>query len=215
MNSTRHYSLFDKFIIESDRVLRTLSKDAHLSAIPSPAEDDEEAILSSSERKHASGLMRVNHTGEVCAQALYQGQALTAKLPNTREEMERAAKEEADHLHWCSERLKELNSRPSMLNPLFYGASFSLGALAGAVSDKMSLGFVAATEELVCDHLEKHLDELPKNDQKSRSVVKQMLTDEARHKQAALDAGGSEFPFPVKMGMKVMSAIMTKTTYRI
>jgi ubiquinone biosynthesis monooxygenase Coq7 len=215
MNTTRHYSLFDKLIIESDRALRTLSKNAHLSATPSPAGNDDESILSTSERKHASGLMRVNHTGEVCAQALYQGQALTAKLPNVREEMEQAAKEEIDHLHWCDERLKELNSRPSMLNPLFYGVSFSMGALAGAVSDEVSLGFVAATEELVCKHLEKHLDELPENDPRSRSVVKQMLKDEARHKQAALDAGGSEFPFPVKMGMKLISEIMTKTTYRI
>lgn len=215
MNTTRHYSLFDKLIIESDRILRTLSKDAHISSSHSPAANLDEPILSVSERKHASGLMRVNHTGEVCAQALYQGQALTAKLPDVREEMEKAAKEEVDHLHWCNERLKELNSRPSLLNPLFYGASFSMGALAGAVSDKVSLGFVAATEELVCQHLEKHLDELPDNDQKSRSIVKQMLEDEARHKQAALDAGGSEFPLPIKMGMKLMSKVMTKTTYRI
>lgn len=159
--------------------------------------------------------MRINHTGEVCAQALYQGQGLTAKLPEVREEMEQAAQEETDHLHWCNERLQQLNSRPSLLNPLFYGASFSMGALAGAVSDKVSLGFVAATEELVCQHLEKHLDELPATDQKSRSVVKQMLEDEARHQQAALDAGGSEFPTPVKMGMQLLSKVMTKTTYRV
>ncbi len=215
MSASRHYSLFDKIIIESDRVLRTLSKNASNAAQVSPAQDIPEPILDDVEAKHAAGLMRINHTGEVCAQALYQGQALTAKLPDVREEMEQAAQEEVDHLSWCDERLQQLNSQPSLLNPVFYGLSFSMGAAAGVISDKVSLGFVAATEELVCSHLEKHLEELPEGDTKSRAIVTQMLDDEARHQQMALDAGGSEFPAPVKMGMKLMSKVMTKTTYRI
>jgi len=214
-NSTRQFSAFDKLIIESDRVLRTLSKNTQISKKLSPADTCDEPSLSTSERKHSAGLMRINHTGEVCAQALYQGQALTAKLPDVRHEMEQAAQEEIDHLHWCDKRLSELNSRPSYLNPLFYGASFTMGALAGKISDKISLGFVAATEELVCKHLEKHLDELPENDQKSLAIVKQMLSDEARHQQAALDAGGSDFPIPIKMGMQLLSKVMTKTTYKL
>lgn len=215
MNASRHYSLFDKLIIESDKVLRTLSKNASTAAQPSPAHAIKQGELSPEESSHAAGLMRINHTGEVCAQALYQGQALTAKLPHVREEMEQAALEEVDHLSWCDERLQQLNSQPSLLNPIFYGLSFSMGATAGAISDKISLGFVAATEELVCNHLEKHLEELPKDDAKSRAIVERMLEDEARHKQTALDAGGSEFPAPVKLGMKLISRIMTKTTYRL
>ena len=129
--------------------------------------------------------------------------------------MEVAAKEESDHLHWCDERLKQLNSHSSALNPLFYGLSFGMGALAGAVSDKVSLGFVAATEDQVCQHLEKHLDQLPASDHKSRAIIEQMLEDEARHKQSALEAGGSHFPSPVRFGMSLMSKVMTKTTYHI
>lgn len=215
MSESRHYSLFDKLIIESDRVLRTLSQSAQTANRPSPAKSVAEAELSPQETKHAAGLMRINHTGEVCAQALYQGQALTAKLPNVREEMEHAAEEEVDHLSWCDERLHQLNSQPSRLNPLFYGLSFSIGACAGAISDKVSLGFVAATEELVCKHLQSHLQELPKNDQKSQAIVSQMLIDEAQHQQTALDAGGARFPFPIKFGMTLLSKAMTKTTYHV
>jgi len=215
MSRSRHYSLFDKIIIESDKVLRTLSKSASTATQVSPAQDIAEPTLDKTETKHAAGLMRINHTGEVCAQALYQGQALTAKLPDVREEMEQAAQEEVEHLSWCDERLQQLDSQPSLLNPAFYGLSFAMGATAGLISDKVSLGFVAATEELVCGHLEKHLEELPEGDAKSRAIVGQMLEDEARHRQTALDAGGSQFPAPVKMGMKLMSKVMTKTTYRI
>ncbi len=215
MNRSRNYSLFDKLIIESDRVLRTLSKNAQTPSQTSPAQTVAETPLSEQESKHSAGLMRINHTGEVCAQALYQGQALTAKLPNIREEMEQAAAEEVDHLSWCDERLQQLNSHTSVLNPIFYGLSFSMGAFAGAISDKISLGFVAATEELVCQHLESHLQQLPEQDLKSRAVVTQMLEDEARHQQTALDAGGSHFPMPIKFGMKLLSKAMTKTTYHI
>jgi ubiquinone biosynthesis monooxygenase Coq7 len=159
--------------------------------------------------------MRVNHAGEVCAQALYQGQALTAKLPEVGEQMEHAAAEEIDHLAWCEERIQELGGRTSALNPLWYAMSFGIGAGAGLISDKLSLGFVAATEDQVCAHLQLHLEELPGNDQKSRAIVEQMLEDEARHAQSALDAGGHQFPAPVKKLMTLVSAAMTGSSYRL
>lgn len=215
MSTQPHHSFFDRLITEGDKVLRTLATGNKASGLPSPALQTPEGELSEAERQHAAGLMRVNHTGEVCAQALYQGQSLTAKLPHVREEMEQAAKEEVDHLNWCDERLQQLDSRSSLLNPLFYGLSFSMGAVAGAIGDKTSLGFVAATEEQVCNHLEKHLDELPNNDHKSRAIINKMLEDEARHQQTALEAGGTDFPAPIKFGMSLMSKVMTKTTYRV
>jgi ubiquinone biosynthesis monooxygenase Coq7 len=175
----------------------------------------DDVTLSDDERKHAAGLMRVNHSGEVCAQALYQGQALTAKLPKVRLEMEQAAAEEVDHLAWCQERLDSLDSQPSLLNPLWYGLSFGVGAVAGLVGDKVSLGFVAATEEQVCKHLESHLQSLPAQDEKSRAVVGKMLEDEAKHAHAALDAGGVNFPAPVKGAMTLMSKLMTEASYKI
>ena len=156
--------------------------------------------------------MRVNHTGEVCAQALYQGQALTAKLPAVREEMERAADEEIDHLAWCEERVKQLGGHLSVLNPLWYGMSFGLGAAAGLIGDKTSLGFVSAIEDQVCEHLEEHLQTLPPCDEKSRAIVETMLEDEARHSHAALAAGGTQFPAPIKKGMTLVSRLMTRTS---
>jgi len=215
MSSKRHLSLIDRFITESDKALRTLATGNKASGLASPARTVAEGELSESERRHAASLMRINHTGEVCAQALYQGQALTAKLPHVREEMDAAAKEEVDHLNWCDERLSQLNSHTSVLNPAFYGLSFGMGAIAGAISDKVSLGFVAATEDQVCQHLEKHLDELPATDSKSRAIVVKMLEDEARHKQSALEAGGAEFPTPITLAMKLLSTVMTKTTYHV
>ncbi|MGN0921630.1 MAG: 2-polyprenyl-3-methyl-6-methoxy-1,4-benzoquinone monooxygenase [Cellvibrio sp.] len=210
------FTAIDRFVINLDNALKTLAAGSDLtSERPSPAAQEPATTLSDDERKHAAGLMRVNHTGEVCAQALYQGQALTAKLPHVRKEMEKAAEEEIDHLVWCQKRLDELGSRPSITNPLFYGMSFTIGAAAGLVSDKMSLGFVAATEDQVCKHLEKHLQELPAQDLKSRAVVKQMLVDEAIHADMALDAGGYRFPTPVKQVMTLISKVMTKTVYRI
>jgi ubiquinone biosynthesis monooxygenase Coq7 len=159
--------------------------------------------------------MRVNHSGEVCAQALYQGQALTARLPEVRREMEAAADEEMDHLAWCEARLRELDDHPSYLNPLWYGLSFGLGATAGAISDRLSLGFVAATEQQVCKHLDSHLARLPEQDTASRAVVAQMLEDEARHAHTALDAGGIPFPAPVRGLMSLVSRVMTETSYRL
>jgi len=159
--------------------------------------------------------MRINHTGEVCAQALYQGQALTARLPRVRQAMEHAAEEEIDHLAWCEQRIRQLGSHTSVLNPLFYGLSFGIGASAGLISDRISLGFVAATEDQVCKHLDEHLERIPETDQKSRAILLQMREDEARHSTAALDAGGLRFPAPIKFGMSLMAKVMTKTTYRI
>jgi ubiquinone biosynthesis monooxygenase Coq7 len=159
--------------------------------------------------------MRINHTGEVCAQALYQGQALTAKLPDVRVAMEHAADEEIDHLAWCEQRIRQLGSHPSVLNPLFYGLSFGVGAVAGLISDKVSLGFVAATEDQVVKHLDDHLQQLPANDDKSRAILEQMRLDEERHATSALEAGGLRFPAPLKFGMTLLSKVMTKSAYRL
>jgi 3-demethoxyubiquinol 3-hydroxylase len=212
----RHLSLIDTFIINADRALRTLAAGSDMtSERPSPARPLKEADLSEAERKKSAALMRVNHTGEVCAQALYQGQAFTAKLPVVRVEMEKAAEEEIDHLVWCQERIDALGSHTSYLNPVWYGLSFAIGAGAGLVSDKVSLGFVAATEDQVCKHLQDHLTQLPEGDARSRAVVEQMLEDEARHADMALSAGGYNFPTPVKGLMTLVSKVMTTTSYRI
>jgi ubiquinone biosynthesis monooxygenase Coq7 len=209
----RRLSLIDKLIGEADSVLRTLSNSGHSAQRPSPAKGHSEAELDNEQRRHVAGLMRVNHTGEVCAQALYQGQALTARLPDVREDMQHAAQEEIDHLLWCEERLTELGSHTSRLNPAWYGLSFALGAAAGAIGDKWSLGFVAATEERVCGHLRDHLKSLPVDDSKSRLILQQMLEDEERHGENALAAGGEEFPRPVKDAMTAVSQVMTTSSY--
>ncbi|WP_425642946.1 2-polyprenyl-3-methyl-6-methoxy-1,4-benzoquinone monooxygenase [Marinomonas gallaica] len=210
-----HLTKLDKAVMQFDRALQTLIPKAATAARLSPARLHEEAPLEPSERKHSIGLMRINHTGEVCAQALYAGQATTAKLDTVRTEMEHAANEEIDHLVWCEERLLELGSQPSILNPLFYGASYCIGAGAGLISDKLSLGFVAATEDQVCLHLDQHMSALPAQDQRSRAVLEQMHIDEAKHKQMALDSGGYEFPQPVMNIMTLVSKLMTHSTYRI
>ena len=211
----RHLSPFDKFIQNADLALRTIIPGAANQQRPSPAQSSTESELDEQERKHAAGLMRINHTGEVCAQALYQGQALTAKLPEVREAMEEAAAEEVDHLVWCENRITQLGSHTSLLNPAFYGLSFGIGAVAGAISDKISLGFVAETERQVCNHLSEHMTSLPIQDEKSKAILLQMLDDEARHATAAIDAGGYEFPFPVRMVMTGLSKVMTKTVYKV
>ncbi len=213
---SRHaLSPFDQLITLADKALRTLSTGSSPSERASPANGVDAEPLTEHEQKHAAGLMRVNHSGEVCAQALYQGQALTAKLPEVRQEMEKAAAEEEDHLAWCEQRLKQLDSHTSFLNPLWYTLSFGIGAGAGLISDKVSLGFVAATEDQVCKHLEGHLQSLPEEDRKSRSVVEQMLEDEARHAHTAIEAGGLRFPGPVKGAMSLVSKAMTSASYRI
>ena len=213
--SLRRLSPLDGLLVQVDHALRTLSVTSPAHDRVSPAKQASEHDLSEEEKQHAAGLMRVNHTGEVCAQALYQGQALTAKLTSVRSEMKHAADEEIDHLAWCQERVNQLGSHTSLLNPLWYGLSFGIGATTGLISDKLSLGFVAATENQVCKHLESHLEKLPADDKKSRAIVTQMLEDEARHADTALEAGGLRFPAPVKGLMTLVSKAMTKTSYRI
>lgn len=196
-------------------MLRTVGSRGHSAARPSPAQGHTEAELSAAERRHVAGLMRINHCGEVCAQALYQGQALTARLPAVRRDMQQAAQEEIDHLVWCEQRLRELDSRASFLNPAWYGLSFALGAVAGAIGDEVSLGFVAATEERVCRHLRDHLQRLPEADRKSQLILQQMLEDEQRHGENALRAGGRDLPRAVKDAMSAVAQVMTSSSYRI
>lgn len=215
-NEPRQFTLLDSLVGEFDKALRTLTKGSQPHSRPTPSTaSQQETSLSEAEKKLSASLMRVNHTGEVCAQALYQGQALTAKLPEVRQEMQNAADEEQDHLAWCEQRVNELGSHTSYLNPLWYGMSFTIGAAAGMISDKVSLGFVAATEEQVCKHLNSHLAKLPENDTASRIIVEQMLVDEAKHAHTALEAGGYHFPTPIKWSMTAMSRLMTETSFYI
>lgn len=211
----RQLSLLDKLLDQIDSGLRTSFGSAPAPNRVSPAQAMEEPELTEEQRQHAIGLMRVNHAGEICAQALYQGQALTAKLPHVGEQMRESAAEEIDHLAWCEQRIHQLGGKTSALNPVWYTMSFTLGAGAGLISDKLSLGFVAATEDQVCNHLEKHLQQLPEDDTKSRSIVEQMLVDEAQHAESALAAGGHKFPKPVKALMTLVSSVMTKSSYKI
>lgn len=215
MPSQRHYSPLDRLLLQADAAMRTLIPKSSHASRPSPALVEPHSTVDTQHTKHIAGLMRINHTGEVCAQALYQGQALTAKLPHIREQMEHAAEEEVDHLVWCEQRIHELGSHTSVLNPLFYGLSFAIGATAGTISDKVSLGFVAATEDQVCKHLDDHLQQIPADDPKSRAILQQMRIDEEEHANVALDAGGYRFPAPVKFGMSLMAKVMTASTYRI
>ncbi|MDD2161954.1 2-polyprenyl-3-methyl-6-methoxy-1,4-benzoquinone monooxygenase [Pseudomonas sp. MIL19] len=215
MASERQFSPVDRLLLQADAALRTLLPFSGQPTRPSPAIVQPEAELDDAQTQHIAGLMRINHTGEVCAQALYQGQALTAKLPQVRQAMEHAADEEIDHLAWCEQRIRQLGSQPSILNPLFYGLSFGVGAAAGLISDKVSLGFVAATEDQVVKHLDEHLQQIPQDDQKSRAILEQMRVDEEQHACNALDAGGLRFPAPVKFGMSLLAKVMTSTTYRV
>ena len=215
MSSQRHYSPIDRLLLQADAAMRTLIPNSSHASRPSPAVLEPHSTLDAEQTRHVAGLMRINHTGEVCAQGLYQGQALTASLPQVREQMELAAEEEVDHLVWCEQRIRELGSQPSLLNPLFYGLSFAIGATAGAISDKVSLGFVAATEDQVCKHLDDHLQQIPDTDRKSRAILEQMRIDEEEHANSALDAGGFKFPAPIKFGMSLMAKVMTSSTYRI
>jgi ubiquinone biosynthesis monooxygenase Coq7 len=204
----------DRLIVEFDRALRAIAGVAHASR-PSPAERLPEQPISEEERAHAAALMRVNHVGEVCAQALYQGQALTARQPEARAAREKAAREEEDHLAWSAERIRELGGRPSLLNPLWYAGSFAIGALAGALGDKWNLAFLAETERQVEEHLGGHLEALPQDDQRTRAVVEAMRADEARHRASALELGAAELPEPVKRAMRLASKVMTSVAYRV
>ncbi|MDT8372102.1 MAG: 2-polyprenyl-3-methyl-6-methoxy-1,4-benzoquinone monooxygenase [Gammaproteobacteria bacterium] len=211
----RHYTILDKFIVESDKAIKTVFGKPETSAREIPGNDLGETTLSQQEAKRSIGLMRVNHSGEVSAQALYQGQALTAKLPNVRQAMEQAAIEENDHLVWCEQRVHHFDGHTSLLNPFWYVGSFAIGALAGKIGDKWSLGFVAETEKQVIKHLEQHLDQISKDDLKSRAILQQMKRDEVHHGIVALQAGGAALPPPVKLAMRLVSKIMTMTSYRI
>lgn len=204
--------MLDKLIIEFDKGLKTLTASAH-SVRPHPDENVQETDLSAEEKRHALGLMRINHCGEVCAQALYNGQSLTAKNPQIVEALQQASKEETEHLAWCEKRIHALGGHTSLLNPLWYAGSFTLGAIAGAIGDKWNLGFLAETEHQVGAHLDKHLHELPASDEKSHAILEQMKTDEAHHADTAISLGGAELPAPIKSAMKQISKVMTSTTY--
>jgi ubiquinone biosynthesis monooxygenase Coq7 len=204
----------DRLIIGFDRALRTLCGPA-VSLRPVPGGNLPNPELSAAEKRHAAALMRVNHSGEVCAQALYQGQALTARDTVARDTLERAAAEETEHLAWTAQRIDELGGRISVLNPIFYAGSFAIGALSGLLGDKWNMGFLAETERQVEGHLDGHLDQLPLRDEKSRAIVAQMKVDEARHAQTARTHGAAELPEPVKQAMRVSSRLMTVSTYRL
>ena len=205
----------DGFIIEFDRALRSIVGATPMRRSVPESSTMNESKLSAEEKKHAAGLMRVNHVGEVCAQALYQSQKLHAKSDDLKNKLEHAAIEEEDHLAWCERRLEELDSRPSLLNPVWYAGSFALGSIAGLAGDKISLGFVAETEKQVEYHLDEHLKELPSNDHRSRAIVAQMRADEIAHGQMAIQEGGVELPSAVQQVMKTMAKVMTVTAYRI
>mgnify|MGYP006272735329 CR=1 FL=1 len=207
-------SPIDRLFSQIDQALRVSLAPAPPASRPSPGAALEEAELNDDQRRHAGGLMRVNHTGEVCAQALYAGQALTARLPKVRREMEHAADEEVDHLRWCAERLEALNEPPSRLNPLWYAGSFAIGAAAGLAGDRWSLGFVEATERQVEAHLDSHLERLPKGDARSRAVVEQMKIDEAQHAELASKSGAATLPRPIQAAMGLTADVMKRIAYR-
>lgn len=204
--------MLDQAIIEFDKALRTVFAAAP-TARARPGEQLPEAELSSQEKRHAAALMRVNHVGEVCAQALYQGQALTSRDPATREALVQAAWEETEHLNWTEKRIEELGGRKSLLNPLWYAGSLALGVFAGKCGDKWNLGFLAETERQVGAHLADHLRRLPTADARSRAIVAQMVTDEAEHAETAVRLGGAELPAPIKQAMQLSSKVMTGTAY--
>ncbi|GLQ96818.1 2-polyprenyl-3-methyl-6-methoxy-1,4-benzoquinone monooxygenase [Dyella mobilis] len=212
--NVRTLTPLDRLLAGIERALETVagSPEAHRA---SPSHGLADAELDDAERRHAAGLMRINHTGEVCAQALYDGQAALARKEENRAHLQHAAAEETDHLAWCSERLRELESRPSLLNPLWYAGSYAIGAAAALAGDRISLGFVVETEKQVEAHLADHLDRLPTQDERSRAVLKQMQADEVQHAQAAREHGGIALPFPIPQLMHVSSMVMKTVAYRL
>jgi ubiquinone biosynthesis monooxygenase Coq7 len=204
----------ERLIGELDRALRAVAGVVR-STRPSPAAGITEPELAADTRRQAAALMRVNHVGEVCAQALYHGQSLTARNAGTRQALERAASEEEDHLAWSAERIRELQGRPSLLNPLWYAGSFAIGAAAGALGDRWNLAFLAETERQVEEHLTAHLEALPAEDGRTRAVVEGMRADEARHRDKAIELGAAELPQPVKLAMRLASKVMTTVAYRV
>jgi 3-demethoxyubiquinol 3-hydroxylase len=210
----RRLNLADRLIQELDRGLRTVAA-ANVSARPFPDQGVAETVHDPVARKHAAALMRVNHAGEIAAQALYHGQALTARNPAIREQMLAAARDETDHLAWCERRVKELDSRTSLLAPVWYAGSFAIGALAGISGDRTSLGFVEETEKQVVEHLDSHLHELPADDERSRRIVAQMKADEDRHADEARSSGAQGLPRPVRALMRRTARLMTRAAYRL
>jgi len=214
--TSRRLTPFDRVLAEFEHALRTASgTTGHAAARANPGADRPAAELSEGERVEAGRLMRVNHAGEIAAQALYQGQAFMAHKSEVREAMRQSAAEEVDHLAWCEARLKELDTSVSRLDPLWYAGSFAIGALAGLAGDAASLGFIAETEKQVVEHLGRHLQRLPAQDEKSRAILEQMQRDEARHGAIAAHAGGAKLPLPVRMLMRLTSKVMTETAYWI
>ncbi|HEC06126.1 MAG TPA: 2-polyprenyl-3-methyl-6-methoxy-1,4-benzoquinone monooxygenase [Thiolapillus brandeum] len=211
----RNFTAADRLVVNLDQALRTLFGRPLVTERSNPAEECTESELPESQKDHVARLMRINHTGEVCAQALYQGQALTARKEEVRRSMERSAAEENDHLDWCEQRVEELGGRLSILNPLWYAGSFALGAAAGLAGDKWSLGFVAETEKQVEGHLDEHLAQVPESDCRTRAILEQMKEDEIRHGQTAKAHGGAELPGPVRVAMKLTSKLMTASVYRL
>lgn len=211
----RRYTLLDRLLTPADQTLRTLFA-SHVAARPNPADNLPETPQIAADpaaRKQVAALMRINHSGEVSAQALYQGQAFVSRSEATRESLMEAAREETDHLAWCAERIHQLGGRTSVLNPLWYAGSFTIGALAGLAGDKVSLGFVAETERQVVEHLEEHLQRLPAEDVRTRAIIQQMSADEERHGRNAELAGGAPLPGPIRALMKLTSKVMTRTAY--
>jgi len=212
--TVRHLTPLDRLIAGFERALETVAGMPEAGR-PTPACGIGEAELDPAERRHAAGLMRINHTGEVCAQALYDGQAALARSEETRRHLLHAAAEETDHLAWCAQRLRELDSRPSLFNPLWYAGSYAIGAAAALAGDAVSLGFVVETEHQVEAHLAEHLETLPESDERSRAVLRQMQSDEIRHADEAQARGGIELPFPIPPLMQLTSLLMKKVAYRI
>ncbi|MBT8067548.1 MAG: 2-polyprenyl-3-methyl-6-methoxy-1,4-benzoquinone monooxygenase [Gammaproteobacteria bacterium] len=211
----RELSALDRLLAGVDDALRTVAAPAGRPARDNPAGIIKEATLSDSEKSHAAGLMRVNHAGEVAAQALYKGHATVARDTSIEQQMQDAAAEELDHLAWCEQRIQELGEEPSRLSPFWYAGAYAIGAVSGILGDKWSLGFIAETERQVIEHLESHLDDLPAGDARSRAIVEQMRDEEAEHGQNAVDAGAAELPRPVKRLMQLTAKIMTRTAYRV
>ena len=211
----RHYTTLDRIIASVDDALRLSTGAAPAPQRDNPAGDLAEIDLDERQRRHVAGLMRINHTGEICAQALYAGQAATARNDATREAMQSAADEEIAHLSWCEDRLQELDSRPSLLNPLWYAGSFAIGAAAGIAGDDWSLGFVKETENQVEAHLQDHLERLPDGDSRSQAILDQMKEDEAKHARMAEDAGARELPPPIRRAMTLTANFMKSLAYRI
>lgn len=214
MNPGQTLDFLDRAIVGLDRALRTVAG-VHHARRASPADAAHEAELDAAEREHAAALMRVNHVGEVCAQALYQGQALTARNDAVRASLEQAAQEEEDHLAWSAERIRELGGRVSLLNPLWYGGALAMGMAAGALGDRWNLAFLAETEHQVEEHLGGHLGRLAPQDARTRRVVEAMRADEARHRRTAVDLGAAELPQPAKLAMRALAKVMTIVAYRL